>query len=237
MTRSLTVAVAQPPTVSYDVSTNAARHAEVVAAAGARLVVFPELSLTGYELDAEPVDLDDPRLDPIADACERVGAVALVGAPVEEGRSRHIAMVRFDVPGRDVVYRKQHLGGREPSRFTTGSGPIALDVDGWRIGLGICKDAGSAQHIAATARLGVDLYVAGLVHRPEDRDEQDTRGSLIARTCDSYVAFASFAGPTGDEFSETLGRSTIWSPDGMPLARAGDRPGEIACAELFNPGR
>lgn len=73
-------------------------------------------------------------------------------------------------------------------------------------GLGICKDTGQPRHIAATARLGTDLYAAGLVHRPEERDEQDARGYLLARACGAYVAFASFAGPTGEEFSETLGR-------------------------------
>ncbi len=46
---------------------------------------------------------------------------------------------------------------------------------------------------------------------------------VIARTCRSYVVFASFAGPTGDVFTETAGSSAIWSPDGLAIARA--RPG------------
>ena len=46
----LTVAVAQPATVTGDLAANALRHAEAVVSSGARLVVFPELSLTGYDL-------------------------------------------------------------------------------------------------------------------------------------------------------------------------------------------
>jgi predicted amidohydrolase len=57
MREALAVAAAQPPCASYDVAGNAAHHAAAVRAAGARVVVFPELSLTGYELAARPGDL------------------------------------------------------------------------------------------------------------------------------------------------------------------------------------
>jgi predicted amidohydrolase len=51
----LTIAAAQPMCRAYDVARNAVSHAEVTHAAAARVVVFPELSLTGYVLDAAPV--------------------------------------------------------------------------------------------------------------------------------------------------------------------------------------
>lgn len=108
-----------------------------------------------------------------------------------------------------------------------------LEVDGWRLGLGICKDTGAAQHTAGTAALGVDAYLAGLVHLPEELPEQEARAVVIARTCRAYVAFASFAGPTGDVFTETAGTSAIWSPDGLAIARAGPAPGGVARATLF----
>lgn len=58
------------------------------------------------------------------------------------------------------------------------------------------------------------------MHRPEELHEQEARAVVIARTCRAYVvfasfaSFASFAGPTGDVFTETVGCSAIWSPDG-----------------------
>jgi predicted amidohydrolase len=81
----LTVAAAQPPCVSYDVAANAATHAATVRSAGARVVVFPELSLTGYELDAPAIGAEDQRLAPIVDACAETGSLALMGAPVDGG--------------------------------------------------------------------------------------------------------------------------------------------------------
>jgi len=168
----LTVAAVQPACAASDVAANAGSHAAAVRSSRSRLVVFPELSLTGYELDAQPVPLGGGLLHPIIDACGDAGSVALVGAPVEVEGARFIAMLRVDGAGVEVAYRKTWLGGTEPDRFAPGDGPTVLELDGWRLGLGICKDTGAAQHTAGTAALGIDAYVAGLVHRPEELPEQ-----------------------------------------------------------------
>src|SRR5687767_14924315 len=96
----LRIAVAQPACIACDVAQNAAAHAAAVRAAAARVVVFPELSLTGYELDAPAISAADPRLAPIVRACAETEALALVGAPVhgEAGRP-HIAMFAIDADG------------------------------------------------------------------------------------------------------------------------------------------
>lgn len=228
----LTIAVAQPRCAAKDVRANALEHAAAVRRARSRLVVFPELSLTGYELDAEPVSPDDDALAPLVDACAETGAIALAGAPSARDGHLQITTLRVGGDGADVAYRKQYLGGDEPGRFAPGDGPVALDVDGWRVGLGICKDTGVDEHIAGVAALRVDLYVAGLVHLAEELDVQEERALRIARTCDAYVAFASFAGATGGGYGRTAGVSSIWAADGTALARAGTEPGEIARASL-----
>jgi predicted amidohydrolase len=141
-------------------------------------------------------------------------------------------VLRFDGQLVDVLYRKAHLGGDEPVRFAQGNGAVAIDVDGWRIGVGICKDTGVEQHVTEVAALGVDAYLAGLVHRPDEVGVQDERGLRIARACRCHVAFASFAGPTGGGYEQTAGASTIWAPNGTVLARAGTEPGALAAARL-----
>jgi predicted amidohydrolase len=228
----LTVAAVQPACAALDVVGNAGSHAAAIRSARSRLVVFPELSLTGYELDAPAVPLDDPALEPIVEACGETGSVALVGAPVEVDGARFIAMLRVDGSKVQVAYRKSWLGGAEPDHFAAGDGPTVVEVDGWRLGLGICKDTGAAQHTAGTAALGVDAYVAGLVHRPEEFPEQEARAVVIARSCRAFVVFASFAGPTGHGYDETAGTSGIWSPDGLAVARASRAVGDLARATL-----
>lgn len=233
MRRPLIVAAAQPAIVPGEVERNAIAHAEMVRAADARVVVFPKLSLTGYELGADPVSPTDAALSPVVEACAEAGSLALVGAPVRDETGRDfIAMLRVEDSGAEVCYEKTWLGGSEAERFSPGGAPGLLDVDGWHIGLGICKDTGAPRHVAATAALGVDAYFAGLVHLPEELAEQEARGFVIARTCRAWVVFVSFAGPTGDGFTETAGTSTVWSPEGKVLARAGREVGGVARAGI-----
>ena len=227
------IAVAQPLCVPGDVGRNAVAHARAIESAESRIVVFPELSLTGYVLDAPPVDLAAGALSVLADVCGRVGSIALVGAPVSDKEgSSSIATVAVSAAGAEVVYRKVHLGGAEPSTFTRGRGAAVVEVDGWRIGLGICRDTAVWAHVDETAAMGIDLFVAGLVHAPEELADQDGRGERIARRAGVPVAFASAAGEAGPAYPETAGRSSIWSSDGTLLTRAGSDPGETATTIL-----
>ena len=232
MRPTLSVAVAQL-VVAATVEANVAHHAAVVRAADARVVVFPELSLTGYELAADPVEVDDARFWPLVSACAEAGAMALVGAPVMADGARCIATLRVDAHGVSVVYRKLRPGREELAAcFEPGPASAVVEVDGWRLGLGICKDVKTPEQVAATLALGVDAYLAGVVHVPDELDLQDALGAAIARDGDVYVAFASCAGATGGEYDQTAGHSAIWGSGGARLAIAGGGPGDLARAVL-----
>jgi predicted amidohydrolase len=233
MREALRVAVAQPLCVPYDVTQNAVAHAAAVRTAAARVVVFPELSLTGYELGAPTLTAGDPRLCPLAEACAETGSVALAGAPVPgEGGRPHIGMLAVDGSGIGVAYRKLWLGEAEAGRFAPGDKPAVLEVDGWRLGLAICKDVSVPQHQVDTTALGVDAYVAGTVMSADERDLQDGRASRIAARYGMWVAIASFAGATGGGYTECAGRSGLWSADGALAAQAGAEPGAMVSALL-----
>jgi len=134
--------------------------------------------------------------------------------------------------GITVAYRKMWLGDAEARRFTPGPRPARLDVDGWRLGLAICKDTGVSQHASNTAALGIDAYVAGTVKFPGEAALQDERARLIATKYQVWVAVASCAGPTGGGYTATAGRSAIWAPGGEAAARAGSAPGSVVSAAL-----
>ena len=58
---------------------------------------------------------------------------------------------------------------------------------------------------------------------------------FIARTCEAFVVFASFAGPTsdvfrptGDVFTETAGTSAIRVRDGVAISQTGQAAGGLA---------
>lgn len=220
---TLSITVTQPPCVLYDVEANAATHAATIRRAGTRLVVFPELSLTGYTPDAPAITPTDPRLAPIIEACAATNTLALVGAPVGD----HIAMLAINGTSATLAYSKIYLGGTEPEHFAPGTEPSVLHLDGWRLGLAICKDAGVPQHSSDTAALGIDLYVAAVCELPEDVPVIDQRARRIATTHHVPVAIASFAGPAGAPYNPAAGRSGFWTLEGTITAQAGPDPGDM----------
>jgi predicted amidohydrolase len=230
VTEALIVAVAQPPCAPHDVAGNARAHAEAVRDTRARVVVFPELSLTGYELDAAPVDPADPRLAPLTEACAETGTIALAGAPVAEGQATYIAVLALDGTRVTVAYRKMWLGDEEAARFSPGPEPAKIAVDGWRLGLAVCRDTGVPRHAAGTAALGIDAYLAGTVKHAEEAALQHERARRIAAGHRLWVAVASFAGPTGGGYDETAGRSGIWGPAGTLITGTGSGSGEATTA-------
>jgi predicted amidohydrolase len=85
------------------VPSNARAHASLIRSARARVIVFPELSLTGYELDAEPVWPGGEALMSIVEACAESNSLALVGAPVAAINGRpHIGTLKIGADGVDV---------------------------------------------------------------------------------------------------------------------------------------
>ncbi len=230
MRPSLSIAVAQPLVVNGDIAGNAIRHADAVRRSGARVVVMPELSLTGYTFDAETIEVGDERLLPIIDACEETGSIALAGAPVEAtgGTGRSIGVFRIGEGTVSTAYRKMWLGADEREHFSAGKEPSVIEVDGWRLGLAVCKDTSVAAHAKVTAEKGMDVYVAGVLERAGEHDEVQHRAETVSRKNNVWVAIASFAGSTGEGFDVAAGCSGVWSPDGQMVGRVG-----MACEEIL----
>jgi predicted amidohydrolase len=223
------VAVAQPKVVAYDVETNARTHADVIREARARLVVFPELSLTGYNLDAAAISLGDPRLAPIIAACADVGAVALAGAPIADPDGREfIATIRIDETGASVAYRKIHLHPPEDERFAAGDQHVVIPWGGWHLGLAICRDASLPEHAAAVAAAGATAYVASTVNEPTDPRDERMRDRALAH--DIPVIASCSAGPDGSLFG--CGGSGFWRTDGTLAAQASAHPGDVVVMDL-----
>lgn len=234
MTDRLTIAVAQPTSVLHDVAANVHHHCELINRSTAAVMIFPELSLTGYGLDAPPVAPDDPRLQPLVTACRARNTTALVGAPIREdgGQRPKIAMLQVDENGVSVAYGKINLGDAEASVYRPGTEPAVVTVDGWRLGLAICKDTGVSGHASLTAELGMDIYVAGVCETDDDQAVTAERALRTIADHAVWVATASFAGPTGGGFVQTAGHSGVWRPDGSIVAELDETSGRFMDATL-----
>ncbi len=240
--KSIRVGAAQFDAVAGDIAANIAAHERLIDDAGSRgvdVLVFPELSLTGYAstlLDETParcvIDPAGPALALIEDACRANRIVAVVGAVLRSVAGLELGAIVVDRRGRVcATYAKQHLDGAEKGWFVPGTTGCMIEVDGWRLALGICYDASFPEHGRGLALEGADAY---LVSGAFPLGDSDHRRSVYfpARALENtvYVAFANFVG--GHDGRQYCGRSAVHGPDGRRLAEASpDRPG-MAVAEL-----
>lgn len=230
--KTLTVALAQSSARHGDVAANARAAAEAVAvagAAGARLLVFPELSLTGYDLDlfddpAVWVGEDDARLDAIRQAARDTGVTTVVGAAYRHADGTGwIASLALRPDWTVQVYGKRNLHGRERELFQPGDAARILDVDGWQVALAICYDAGVPGHAADAARLGAEVYAGSVLYTQAETRRFDLHFATRAMDHRMYAAAANHAG-TGPGWV-SCGGSGAWHPDGTRLAQAATGPG------------
>ena len=245
----LRVAAVQAEAAPGEVARNAmtvARLIEQAAEQGAALAVFPELFLPAYcppVLAAEPERCDVPveegdlvpdlRLDPIRAAARESGVVALVGASTRrpDGARRCSALL----VGRDgeirAAYDKQHLCGRhEKDLFSLGEQGCTIEVDSWRLGVGICYDGCFPEHARAAVRAGAHGYLcpSGYVVGSHPRRDLYYRARALDNT--SYVVFANPVG--GTDAWRFNGGAAIYDPQGQPLRKAQDEGEAIVVADL-----
>lgn len=223
MTSVLRVAVAETDARSGDIAHNVATGValtERASAQGARVVVFPELALTGYDPafwdDEHALTEDDERLLPLA-AAARAGSITVVtsGAVLREGH-RTLSVLVVGENGRvRAPYDKQHLSGPdERGAFAAGDHGTSIVVDGWELGLSVCYDGSFPEHAQSAAADGALGYLASAAFFTGGEHRRDLFYAARALDNGMYVVFS---GLGGDGF---CGGSAIYDPEGRALVRA-----------------
>lgn len=253
--RRLRVAAVQDASVPGDVAANVASAVALVqeaADAGARLVVLPELFLTGYAAQAwTPAGClasgDDARLDPLREAARAAGAAVVAGAAVARGGGRHTVSLVVAGPDGSVQapYDKQHLFAGEQAFFTAGDHGASLRLDGWELGLGICYDGCFPEHAGGAAAGGAAAYLCPAAYFVGSEHRRDLYYAARALDNGIYVVLSGLTGVGGGwEFS---GGSAVLDPEGRPAgtpARLGRErglvmadldPAEVARVQELNP--
>ncbi|WP_217901313.1 carbon-nitrogen hydrolase family protein [Rhodoferax sp. TH121] len=221
---AITIAAAQSTSAPLDVAANVRTHLRFVEAAadhGVQWLVFPELSLTGYELAAMPAMLLHPGhalLAPLREAARRTGLAITVGAPVEsENALPSIGAITLQPGGGRSVYRKFHLHAGEKQFATPGQEPMHLQQMGATcIASAICADTNQPIHAARAAQAGAHVYAAGILTSKTGYAAEAPLWRAYAREHRMVVLIANHGGPSGSYVS--AGKSCIWNTQGLPIA-------------------
>jgi len=231
-----------------DLRHNLDRHLEIArdaAEGGAHLVVFPELSLTGYFLKDLVPDValrpDAAELAELAHAAQDVDL--LVGAVLETDEARfHNAALYFSRGRLQHVHRKVYLPTyglfdeqryfTQGDRFRTFEAPLpgAGEPRPWRAGVLICEDMWHLSAPALLQRQGVDVLLCpssspgrGITHGAAlgTATSYDAMTRTFAQLTTSYLLYCNRVGyEDGVNF---WGGSRVVDPDGRVCAEAGDR--------------
>lgn len=238
--RNLIVAAAQSSSRRGDLEENLSRHVRLIRAAGAAgadLVVFPELSLTGYELDLArdlQLEADDPRIEPLREAARDHDLTVLAGGPWASGLDRPFLGAFLVSPGRTVCYAKIHVHESEEKYFAPGRDLRIVPIGGVSTAIAICADTSQAAHAAGAAARGAELYAASVMKTEEEYPAHAANLSRYARRHGMAVLSANHAGSTGGTAS--AGGSAFWAPGGDLVARA-DTKGEALLVARRENGR
>ncbi|MBA2812643.1 carbon-nitrogen hydrolase family protein [Streptomyces sp. KM273126] len=196
------------------------------AAAGAGLLVAPEMFLTGYAIGdgiarlAEPADGDSA--DAIAQTARRHGLAVAYGYPERAGDQVFNSAQLVSADGiRLANYRKTHLYGCfERDHFTPGEQPVVqAELGGLRLGIMICYDVEFPENVRAHALAGTDLLLVPTAQMHPFRFVAESMVPVRAFENQMYVAYVNRVGREG-EF-DFVGLSTLAGPDGVAHARAG----------------
>ncbi len=158
--------------------------------AGARLIVVPELALSGYvfadvaEARSAAVARDDPRWAAIARELPE-GAVAVIGYAEDAGPRLFNTAALLSRDARLGDYRKSHLWGEESMFFAPGdTAGAVVETPVGRIGVAICYDNEFPEVPRRLALAGAEVLALPvnwpLVDRPAGERAPETIQAMAA---------------------------------------------------------
>lgn len=235
----LRVAAAQIESVPGDIDGNLAKHQALIAEArsqGVQLLVFPELSLTGYHVGTLALQLAIPRDDPwLLQLAEQAGDMTVVVGFVEEGIAAqfHNSCAAIRHGEVQFVHRKLNLatyGNLEEDKFYAEGRYVDVFTHEkpWQAAILICADMWNPGLVHLAALYGATLLIAPVASSKEalggdfsNPDGWKLAVSFYGMMYGLPVIMSNHCG--GEEGSLFWGGSRIVDAHGNTLAEAGDQ--------------
>ncbi|VDC24975.1 nitrilase-related carbon-nitrogen hydrolase [Pseudogemmobacter humi] len=201
------------------------------AEAGAKLIVLPELAVSGYHLDeallratAEPAAGETAEL--LAALAARHEATIVCGFCEDEGGRLYNSALLVTPQGQQVLYRKLHLFDGEKEVFTPGDrGLVLAETPVGTVGICVCYDLRFVEVARGLALMGADLlavptaWTGGFDRAPRDEGGfiGQARGAVVQANLNQLPMVCASQSGTGQAI-RFLGSSLIADAYGACLA-------------------
>jgi predicted amidohydrolase len=220
------ICVAQTRPVTGDIQQNISRHlllTDLAASSAADAIIFPELSLTGYEptmAEALAIDPDDSRLDDLFKVSEARQITIGAGIPTRHTGGISISMVIFQPGKARQLYSKRYLHADEEPFFVSGPDATGLIGEKNDLALAICYEISVPEHAEQAFNNGAKIYVASVAKFANGIDKALPRLSSIAKDYSMTVLMANSIGPADGGIC--AGKTSIWNDRGELMEQLDD---------------
>ena len=213
------VAAAQTSPKDGNIAANLDDHhrlSELAADMGAQLIVFPEMSLTGYQRQhANQLAFveNDARLDKLKALAKNKNIIIIAGAPIKIISALHIGFFILHPDGATNIYTKQFLHEGEDVFFTPcfDHNPV-IDLEDQKISLAICSDISNPVHARNAADAGSTIYISGIFYTPNGIADGHNSLAGYAKKYAMNVLMSNYGGPSLG--LESGGKSAFWTNTG-----------------------
>ena len=213
--------VAQTQPIKGDISANIVNHKKLIDLAianGADTLIFPELSITGYEPKLAQVlatDKNDAQFNDFQHISDSQNITIGIGVPTKSFSGISITMALFQPNKARETYSKRYLHSSETPFFVSGQSSVQTIGEQKNIALAICYEISVPEHAANAFQLGADIYIASIVE--DGVDKAIVKLSNIAQKYNMTVLMANCVGQTGAYQCE--GKSSIFDKKGVLLGQ------------------
>lgn len=196
------------------------RFVQLAVGKGADLILFPEMSLTGYQREkAHTLAFTpaDDRLHKLKRLAQQSKITIIAGAPLSINNQLYIGAFIIAPDQSISLYTKQYLHTGEDRYFSSSFDyNPTITIAGYQLKLAICADLNQEEH---ASRANCDFYLASIFYSPEGVQKGYTRLGDYARKYQMGLLTANFVGvswnfPAG-------GNSSYWNPHGTLTQQLG----------------
>lgn len=220
------ICVAQTRPIKGDIQSNIGNHKKLIYLAvfnAADIVIFPELSLTGYEPELSKelaTNQDDSRFDDFQMIADSKQITIGVGVPTKNNIGICISMIIFQPHQARQTYSKKYLHSDEEEFFIRGNNFSGLIANKTHIALAICYELSVPEHSEKAFKSGAKFYIASVAKLVNQVDKAIEILSDLATKYSMTVLMSNCVGQS--EGMECGGRTSIWNNKGLLVGQLDD---------------
>lgn len=220
------ICAVQTRPIKGDIQSNIDNHKKLIDLAvsnGADAVIFPELSLTGYEPELSKelaTSQDDSRFDDFQKISNTKQITIGVGVPTKNNTGICISMILFQPHKARQTYSKKYLHPDEEEFFISGQSFTGLKINKTNIALAICYELSVSEHSEKAFKSGAKIYIASVAKFVNGVDKAIKRLADIANKYSMTVLMSNCVGQSDGQ--ECAGKTSIWNNKGLLVGQLND---------------